>query len=123
MFHKILNSKEIITGDFLFYSWKEFRRNKQNLLDVSILESFRPIPKSWFKRTAFLIKQGKYPYFYKVNNLFKSGLNYQKVSLHNLKIKIIETAYFLILKLYYFEVYFTPFIDVRLTECLRLLIK
>lgn len=123
MVQRFLNSKEIITDNFLLYSWNELKMNKQKLCDFSKIESSRPISKSWFKRTSYLIQKGSYSYVSIKNIARKNNLNFKSKFLRTLKTKILENAFFLILKFYYFEGSLKSFEDVNLTECVRILIK
>lgn len=77
--------RKLINEQFLLYAWNSLKS------DEGSIKIFEPISKNWFKKCAFLMRKGVFPY----DNLYESNnkiLNKKKNSLKLLKYKIIERA-------------------------------
>lgn len=108
--------EKFFTAEFLLFSWNDLKNNKQ--ISISFREKvlFRPISALWFEKTALLLKNGKFSYkkikTIKINNYTLKNCN----SFY--KAKIVENAFLLIVKPYFYNNFFFKNFD--LTQCLRI---
>lgn len=56
MFNRLFNSS------LLFYSWSQLKNSDLLYSCLGSVNKFSPFSNSWFKKTAFLIKNGRYVY-------------------------------------------------------------
>jgi len=113
-----LNLRRMITGDLLYYSWVDIKFRQKYLFRYFSSKSSEPLSKSWFYKTAFLLRRGVYN-FQKVYLNYKQVFNSKRNILGVLKTKILENAFLLILKFVFYKKK-TFLQNINLTECLRL---
>lgn len=94
---------EISETNFLYYSWLILKKNKRILNNFSNLEE-KPIKRSWFLNTSFLLRNNLYTYS-KNNFLLTSKFNSKKKNLFGIKNQIIQMAIFLKIFPYFEEFY------------------
>jgi hypothetical protein len=100
------------------YSWVDLKINRKANFYLYRKNFFEPVSRFWFERTSFLLKKGFFSYSSFNSSLRKKSFNYRKRFLEVLKLKIIENAFLLILKSYFFARISLQ--SMNLTECVRL---
>jgi hypothetical protein len=89
LFFLILDS--VFTSNLLVFSWNSLKVNKYFIFlskDISY-----PITKIWINKTSFLIRKGRFIY----KPFFRN------FSIYRLRFRIIENAFFLILKPFFYK--------------------
>jgi len=117
--------KDLITSDFLYYSWIDLKNKSKNLFNSSDIGRSEPLSKNWFNKTSVLIRRGTYDYKNVRSEDDRSSEYYpmyfsKKLFLRKLKNKIIENAFVLILESYLYDQDQAKLKNRNLTECLRL---
>ena len=93
---------DVLTSDFLIFSWFDIKNNKKPFSTILLDEISLPVSKSWFEKTSLLIKKGKT--FYNFNQITRiNRYNLKKDFLVNIKTNIIENAIVLILEPFFFD--------------------
>ena len=100
--------KEVITSQFLVYSWVSLKSNRNFRLIYFRKKKFEAINNKWFIRTANLIKNGNYVY--------KNLKDTKFLSLSYLKNKIIENAILIYISSFLMKNLFLSSINFSLKE-------
>lgn len=87
--------KNLFTTDLLLYSWNHLINN-QNVRLFNITKIYIPISRKWFLKVAYLIRYGKFMYK-KILDIKKRSTKYNQKIFLNLKYKVIENAFLIIL--------------------------
>ena len=106
---------DVLTSHFLFFSWIDLRNNKNIFSSFSSYKTSLPISKYWFEKTSALIRSGKASYNAD-RKIRLSKYNFKKKFLINLKAKIIENSFVLLLEPYFFCNHIN---NRALTKCVR----
>lgn len=106
------------TLEFLIFSCNDLKNNSKMQLEFRNYKFYYPISRFWFERTSFLIRSGSFSYknfsVLKVKNIDR----FRNFSISFFKAKIIENAFLLLIRPYFFNSFF--FKSFNLTECLRI---
>ncbi len=107
--------RKLITKQLLYYSWLCLQIKQKPLFYFFGNGFVEPLSKSWFNKSAILLKKGRYTFLKKNNN---KTHNSNKFILRTMKNKTIEKTFLVILKLNLFKKISLD--GINLTECLRL---
>lgn len=119
-----LKLRDLITSNFLYYSWVNLKSKKGNSFDLREINCNEPLSKYWFSKASLLIRNGVYDYGINYKSNFSSLYSFdKKVFLRKLKNKVIENAFLLILEPYFFNKSNSFSKNMNLTECLRMSIN
>lgn len=114
------NLRNSITSNLLYYSWINLKKDNDSLYNSTSAGYIEPISKHWFDKTSSLIRNGNFLYKSKKipADSFTSFHLRRKITLKEVKNKVIDNAFLLLLKPYFFK---NPDLkNITLTECLRL---